>query len=900
MATQKEEILITLDFDTSPSIKAAADLNKSIAVLNKSQKELKKQNQEGSVEFANNAAALRENKKELSATNKTIDNLTKANKSNAGSNEQLKAQLSLQTAEYNKLSKVQKTSTEEGKALGAQVKSTSDELKENEEAVGDNTRSVGDYGGALSSTPFGGFISGLKSMGAAALANPLLLVITLIVGAFALLKKAFESSEEGQNSLAKGTAILGSIFDNIIDVVSKLATFIVSLFENPKQSLKDFAKLIKDNIVNRFNGLLELIPSLGKAISALFKGNFAEAGKIAANAVAKVTLGVDDLTGKIGKAGEALSKFASEARSDAERAAAIADKRAKADVLERDLIVSKSKIEAQIADARQKSNDLENFSAKERQDALKEAARLVGVLADQEEERAQLLFDALKEENTLANSNKDAKKAEAEAEAALFNVQRARSESLKSLQRDELRVNNEIKKASQDRVKAAEAAVNKAIQQSKTEIDLFIAQQGTRAKSLEDEIALAEEVSAKKLAILQRELDAKLISETEFEIESIAIKEESLLLQTQLVIDNADRELDAIVEANQSKLDANQFLNDELAIQEQDRISIQAEARRAFEATRLAEGVITEQEFNDAIKSINEEAQTSTDELNSAKKQADEEQAIADLQNQRAIDIQNGADRFELRQTDLDARRAQEIANAEATGADISLINEKFDNLDISLNEQKNAAKLQLAQGALSNVITITGKESAVGRAAAIAQTTIDTFQAAQAAFKSLVGIPVVGPGLGALAASAAIVSGLKNVKSIAATKAEKGGIFGGKSHSQGGTKGYFDDGTQIEVEKGELFAVVNKTNTAMLSNLSAINQHGGNGDAFFKGGGVKSFLQDGGIGLANVSTSVESDVDSANQILTAIENLPAPVVIVQDINSVQEDTNIVEVRSEI
>jgi hypothetical protein len=41
----------------------------------------------------------------------------------------------------------------------------------------------------------------------------------------------------------------------------------------------------------------------------------------------------------------------------------------------------------------------------------------------------------------------------------------------------------------------------------------------------------------------------------------------------------------------------------------------------------------------------------------------------------------------------------------------------------------------------------------------------------ATAAFKSLAGIPVVGPVLGAVAAAAAIVAGLKNVKAILAVK---------------------------------------------------------------------------------------------------------------------------------
>ncbi len=73
-----------------------------------------------------------------------------------------------------------------------------------------------------------------------------------------------------------------------------------------------------------------------------------------------------------------------------------------------------------------------------------------------------------------------------------------------------------------------------------------------------------------------------------------------------------------------------------------------------------------------------------------------------------------------------------------------------------------------------------------------------------------------------------------------------KAGVFGGKPHSQGGTKGVFSDGTQIEVERDEAFVVVNHRNTPLLRALSAINAHNGNGVPFFAQRGVK--FADGGI----------------------------------------------------
>lgn len=58
-------------------------------------------------------------------------------------------------------------------------------------------------------------------------------------------------------------------------------------------------------------------------------------------------------------------------------------------------------------------------------------------------------------------------------------------------------------------------------------------------------------------------------------------------------------------------------------------------------------------------------------------------------------------------------------------------------------------------------------KMAAVGKAAAIAQAMINTYQAATGAYSSLASIPYVGPALGAAAAAAAIAAGLANVQQI-------------------------------------------------------------------------------------------------------------------------------------
>jgi hypothetical protein len=101
----------------------------------------------------------------------------------------------------------------------------------------------------------------------------------------------------------------------------------------------------------------------------------------------------------------------------------------------------------------------------------------------------------------------------------------------------------------------------------------------------------------------------------------------------------------------------------------------------------------------------------------------------------------------------------------------------------VEISKKEAAARAENAQkisSTLKNAAKAIGEHTVAGKAAAIAATTIDTYMSATAAFKSLAGIPIVGPVLGGVAAAAAIVAGLKNVKAILAVKAPE--IPGGSS----------------------------------------------------------------------------------------------------------------------
>lgn len=89
-------------------------------------------------------------------------------------------------------------------------------------------------------------------------------------------------------------------------------------------------------------------------------------------------------------------------------------------------------------------------------------------------------------------------------------------------------------------------------------------------------------------------------------------------------------------------------------------------------------------------------------------------------------------------------------------------------------NQRLNAASK--AFGDLAVLSSSKNKElAAIGKASAIAQTTIDTYRAAQGAYAALSSIPFIGPALGIAAAAAAIIAGLARVAQIRGTPLQQG-----------------------------------------------------------------------------------------------------------------------------
>ena len=115
------------------------------------------------------------------------------------------------------------------------------------------------------------------------------------------------------------------------------------------------------------------------------------------------------------------------------------------------------------------------------------------------------------------------------------------------------------------------------------------------------------------------------------------------------------------------------------------------------------------------------------------------------------------------------AAGAVEVTADEKIQGEILTSREQLGKQETEIAKLTTNDKLNLASNAMGDLASILGEESKAGKAAAIAQTTIQTYQGATSAFASLAPIPIVGPVLGGIAAAAAVVAGIANIKAITA-----------------------------------------------------------------------------------------------------------------------------------
>jgi len=130
--------------------------------------------------------------------------------------------------------------------------------------------------------------------------------IGLVVALLAKLGEVFSKNQKVLDTFNTAMTALEIAFNDLFSFISNnigaVTGFFKDIFENPQESLKDFANAIKDNLIERFQSMLDMIGHLSKAIGHLFKGEFAEAKDAAVEAGKEMVdtwTGVDNSVDKI-------------------------------------------------------------------------------------------------------------------------------------------------------------------------------------------------------------------------------------------------------------------------------------------------------------------------------------------------------------------------------------------------------------------------------------------------------------------------------------------------------------------------------------------------------------------------------------------------------------------------
>jgi len=799
-----------LEIDDKALIKSTSDVKKAIDELKAAQKDLANQGDTNSKEFVKNASDLKVLGSAYAGNMKALAGMTQATVDATNKNELMALALGKEVTSIaeardqnkilNKLRNETNVSTAEGKtqleALNKKLDQNNNFVKENADAYLQQKINIGNYSDSMkealnSMNPFNGGLTGFIQRSQEAggvmplLQNGLKGVIT---GVWGLIKAsiAFIATPIGAviTAIAAVFAILYSVLRTFTPVLDKI--------EQGFAAVSAVLNVIKTTIVSVMTGV--------KDLGSVFSGLGGEMKKAAAEAVA-FTKAQQDLD-------DALEKqeiTSARNRAEIDKLNTLAKDRTKTDA-ERIALLKKAE-EIETKDYNQR---LKNAKEEERitLQKIKSAAKL------SDAEYAQLVKSGYDYKETTEGKGMAADELFTKLKENQVKLAGLDQQYNVNLEKGINKQNKLIEDAEKEREKAIEAekaANEKAIEAYNKRVDAKI-------NGLKQELSLLEEqnrfntdtigkqkmFAAESIEILKAELAAKKISQTEY--------------QTSVLKINNDLEATEIARLKTFN-DKKNALQNELDLQN----TVGQDEREALKLTQ------------------------------------DLEKHLAELEN---INLKE-TEKAELKKLILEQYNLDVDAMADKAATERARKQSEFDIQEIGFEKTKAETKIAYAQQ-VGNILTSLLGNSLGAQLAAIAfdaviqiaKLKIATSAAQQInmAAATAVSIPTLGASLVAATASnialgvsskaqqAAIMisAGISGLGAVA-KKFEKGGIqeIGGKSHSQGGTKFYGEDGTTFEAQSGEGIGILNRSAYAGFMDFNNSFNGGQSGNGKFAGGGI-------------------------------------------------------------
>lgn len=756
-------VIADIEINLEQAIQDAVKMREEIERLKEQTNKLRETQGTTNAEYVMSSANLKAAQEQLRQQEQMISKVTVSQNANIGSLAQMKAELAVVTARWNQLSKSERLNSEEGKMLAKRKLELTNALKKEEIATGDARRNVGNYHAEIEKATsvinrlIPGF--GSASSGAQMLGNAFKLMlgpVGLIIAAIASLVAYFKRTEEGQDRLQKITAIFNVVLKNFLDIVSAVGEALYNAFTRPKESIEKLKQWIND-------------------VGVFFQNTF---GNIIGGSIDVFVSWIEKGFAKVGLAWQRLKNV---------------------------FVDNSDKIERAQQNIIDKNKDLENAHNRVKEGTKNLTTAIKNGYNSLKEALKSYIDENLKEAAIAARI--------ANEKAALRRRERAEiiNDAKESAKIAELRAEaaKKDKYSGEERLKMLEQAI--ALENKMMSDDLEIAKIKARIHKEEMQMSANTHEDYEEQARLEAEV-YKIMAENAEKRRGFEKQRQSAI--NDMLEDNRKVAIQAI-EQMQYELESWQIMNrDKLDItgeyvkRQQEILRKNLEIKiseidakeNESEAAKNAEKLKLQNEYNLNIQKLNADFEDAekTRRLEVLQTNYDNELALFQDSILQKLDVQRQA---------LEWQYQQEIEAAEKIGADTTLIEEKYKQAQIEISRAERDAKLSLAQDFANNIATIFGEQTAVGKAAAVAATTIDTFRAAMAAYTGMVSaIPgPVGIAAGVVAAAASVATGIANVKKILAVKS---GLPGDKGVSASGMTA---SGTSVPTKQASVNAEIGK-----------------------------------------------------------------------------------------
>lgn len=755
MAEQKETIIIEVDVDTTEVAKSLSDVVKSMAELRTEQKNLTKDIQEGNDADGEKAKRLAEVQNEIKklkneqkAYTSILQNESKVANSYGDSLDEQRRKLSDMQKAYDSLGKSWRDSSA-GQAFKKQLDEQYSSVLDLEKATGRHQRNVGNYpeimgkatgafdqiGGAVDDV-FGAFnnlssqgIKGLGALGGAVgnlgkilLTSPVLAIAGAIVVAFQKLSDAFKKNDDASTNLSRAFSKLKPITQAIGEYFDALAVTL-------------------SNVVLKFS---EGVSAVGKFLNkiGLLKGNFEEASKSA-----------EDLVVSQDKLEES----------------------------ERQYTINSAKRLRDIEALKTKSAETDKYTAKEREQFLKEAITLEQENLDESlklaEERLRIRKETAKQEVDTSDATKNEI---AQLEAELYNAQKEYATRTKEIQGQLVSARNAQAEEQRKIAEEQQAEEQRLQEEAEAREEERLQKLAEREKVKNDLLKQAKDVA---ISLIEDEsLRASVIEEERYtqELERLRQQYEQLGILTE------EEEL---------------AKNEHLQLLEQEHLARMQEIQE--EAELIAEEKRLEKEEAELEREL---AQAESEEEKLALEYAREQQRLADLlalDNEQKLakfaNLQEYEQAVEASEKRLTQIQKQQVAErAKQTSQTLSAIGQTLgavgDMISAFDDQSEESAKMQKVL-ALGEIAVQTGIAIANGVASAMSVPFPGNIVAIATTIATVVGN---------------IASAISTVKSA---KFANGGIVGGSSFSGDKVPVQVNSGEMIlnREQQANLFEVANK-----------------------------------------------------------------------------------------